>query len=180
MNPKPNPTKAHATQSSGRGRAAEREIPPATDVVDDVVEELHDRTAADEAGAREVAELRGEQCLRRGDAVGDDGAEPGPGTRGAGDRDAPEVDDLHHRLEVDVPRQRRRHGVGGQPRRRHRELAATLASSSPSPPRSVGAAVCTRQGCGTKAKRKFDPNVRVFEVGVRNGGAAARETGRAV
>jgi hypothetical protein len=141
VNPKPNPTKAHAIQSSGRGRGRQREIPPSTDVVDNVLEELHDRAAADEARAREVAELRGEQRLRRGDAVGDDGAEPGPGARGAGDRDAPEVDDLHHRLEVGVPRQRRRHGVGGQPRRRHRGIAATLASSSPSPPRSVGAAV---------------------------------------
>jgi len=109
------------------GEGRQREIPPSIDLVDDVLEELHDRTAADEAGAREVAKLRGEQCLRRGDAVGDDGAEPGPGAWGAGDRDAPEVDDLHHRLEVDIPRQRRRHGVGGQPRRRHRGLTATLA-----------------------------------------------------
>jgi hypothetical protein len=29
-----------------------------------------------------------------------------------------------------------------------------------------------------KAKRKFDPNVRVFEVGGRNGGAVVRATGR--
>lgn len=35
--------------------------PSGPDVVDDVLEELHDGAAAEEAGAREVAELRGEQ-----------------------------------------------------------------------------------------------------------------------
>jgi hypothetical protein len=127
-------------RGEGRGEREILSVPGGADVVNDVVEELHDRAAADDAGAREVAELRGEERVPRGDAIGDDGAEPGPGARGPGDRDAPEVDDLHHRLEVGVPRHRRRHGVACQLRRRHRRLESTAnphppATPPPPPPR---------------------------------------------
>jgi len=166
----------HASiQSGGRGGGKERSdilsVPVGADVVDDVVEELHDGAAADDAGAREVAELRGEERVPRGDAIGDDGAEPGPGA--PGDRDAPEVDDLHHRLEVGVPRHRRRHGVGGQLRPRHRRLGATVTLPTSFPPRSVGAV--GRQACATKARRKLiDLSVREFEMRAEMGEGLVR------
>lgn len=170
LNPKPNPPKRtqmeHTSiQSGGRGRGDILSIPcgAGADVVDDVFKELHDGAAADDAGAREVAELRGEERVPRGDAIGDDGAEPGPGARGPGDRDAPDVDDLHHRLEVGVPRHRRRHGVAGQLRLRHRRHGATAtlptSASFSFPPRSTGS-VWTA-GVRDEGEEEIDSSVSV-------------------
>jgi len=104
----------------------------------------------------------------RGDAIGDDGAEPEPGA--PSDRDAPEVDDLHHRLEVGVPRHRRRHGVAGQLRLRHRRLGATGTL-----PTTSSSSIC---GSGWTAsvrdEEEIDSSVRVLEVGAEMRG---RSTG---
>lgn len=112
--------------------------PSGADFVDDVLAELHNAAASEGAGSGVVAELRGEERGGRGGAVGDHRPEPLPARDArAVDLDAPQLDDLQHRLQVRVPRQRRRHAVRRQPRHRHRHpppsSTSTSTSSSPSP-----------------------------------------------